>query len=133
VARATLTGHKLSAVALQMQDDDVIQQVRTLLDQLDLEIPQETRFFSLPRKMEDLQKLLIEGIQTIEKQHQDIVKLDTQREELQETHDTIYDVTLDEAAAEPLDEPSRPKTVPKKNNVTRMIYPHQQRYKKNSK
>jgi hypothetical protein len=130
VASATTTGHKLSAIALLLQDDDTISRVRKLLEQLDLQIPNETRFYSLPRKAPELQTLLIKGIQTIETQYQEITKIDQKRNELKEAHDQLYGVTLDTQIVEEQIQESKPAVIQERKKVHRMIFPDKGSYRK---
>ena len=92
VSRATMTGQRVSTIALILQNDETIQLVRTMLEEMDITIPPETHFFSLPKKADELRALLMKGIQTINEQHKKIEEIDKQREELRETHEQLIEV-----------------------------------------
>ncbi len=90
VLRSVSIGNQLTNIALSLQDDEAIGQVRELLLSLDLKISDDRqRDFSLPDSPDALWKQLAEGINTLEKFHSRITRLDKQRRELQTVQEDL--------------------------------------------
>jgi hypothetical protein len=85
VDRMISMAHRLTEIAILLQDNQTIQDVRKMLKSLDLTIPpKSTNMPSLKGSPQELKNALKEGIQTMEKTNQDIQKLDNQRQDLKQ-------------------------------------------------
>ncbi len=82
VANMINIAHRLTEVALLLQDSDAIQEVRTMLKSLNLDVPSKVRVGSLKASPTELKKILKDGIESMQKTHQDIGRLDNQRKEM---------------------------------------------------
>ena len=74
--------HRLTEVALLLQDSQAIQEVRRMLKSLHLDVPNKARIPSLQANPGELKKILTDGIFTMHKTHEDIQRLDVQRNEM---------------------------------------------------
>lgn len=74
--------HRLTEIAIILQDNQTIQEVRSMLKSLDLTAPAKSHVPSIQGSPQELKKRLKEGIEIMRQTNQDIQKLDRQRSEL---------------------------------------------------
>lgn len=129
VNSAMMVGQKLSLLALSSQDDETIDLVHSLLKDLDLKIPHQTRLIALPPNPEVLQPLLIKGIKTIETLQKKIAHVDRQRKELRATHERLAQQHLLKSmkSAGGRGEEAEKEAPGMKKTEHRMIYPNENR------
>ena len=121
VTRCIFLGHKLTEIAIRLLNEDAIQKVRKLLSALDLKIPQTQFIYSLPESPEELLEMLETGIQFLERLHDYVVTIDTQRRELKEAQVTL--VAQYKKPPSKNSSNSRPLEKPNNSNSTREIFP----------
>lgn len=82
VANMINIAHRLTEVALLLQDSRAIQEVRSMLKSLNLDVPSKVRVPNLQTSPVELKKILQDGIASMQKTHEDIQRLDNQRKEM---------------------------------------------------
>lgn len=91
VANMINIAHRLTEVALLLQDSSAIQEVRTMLKSLNLDVPSKVRVGSLKASPTELKKILKDGIESMQTTHQDIARLDNQRKEMKKVVKQLND------------------------------------------
>jgi len=89
VIRMTNTAHLMTEVAILLQDDDVIQIVRNLLQSLDIEMPEGKKGGDLPDDINQLVQLMNDGIVELLESKKEVQLMDQQRKELKSTQREI--------------------------------------------
>lgn len=82
VANMINIAHRLTEVALLLQDSRAIQEVRLMLKSLNLDVPSKVRIPNFENSPQELKKILQDGIASMQKTHEDIQRLDHQRKEM---------------------------------------------------
>jgi hypothetical protein len=82
VANMINIAHRLTEVALLLQDSRAIQEVRSMLKSLNLDVPSKVRIPNIQASPMELKKILQDGIASMQKTHEDIHRLDNQRKEM---------------------------------------------------
>lgn len=103
VANMINIAHRLTEVALLLQDSKAIQEVRLMLKSLNLDVPTKVRMPTLQASPTELKKILQDGIASMYKTHEDIKHLDAQRKEMRKAVKK-----LNEKLGEDTDAPSTP-------------------------
>ncbi|MGC9327980.1 MAG: hypothetical protein ACP5I1_10130, partial [Candidatus Hinthialibacter sp.] len=76
--------HRLTEVALILQDSQAIQEVRGMLKSLKLDLPNKARMPALQSSPAELKTLLKQGISSMQQTCEDIKRLDSQRMTMKE-------------------------------------------------
>ena len=95
--------HRLTEVALLLQDSQAIQEVRMMLKSLNLDVPAKMRIPNLQSSPTELKKILKNGIESMHKTLDDIQRLDDQRKEMKKAVKR-----LNEQMGNDADEPPKP-------------------------
>ncbi|MBN2329727.1 MAG: hypothetical protein JXR73_21480 [Candidatus Omnitrophica bacterium] len=131
VHRSALVGnliniaHRLTEVALILQDSQVIQEVRAMLKSLKLDLPAKSRMPTLQSSPAELKSMLKQGIASMQKTYEDIKTMDSQRiamkEAVKKLNEKLGGIS-DEAI--PSTEQTKPKAVSiDEESQKRMVYP----------
>lgn len=89
VFRMIHDAHRLTEIAILLQDNDAIQTVRNLLQSLDLEMPKSVKIGNLPSNLGELKEMLNEGVVGLLETKQEIHEMDKQRKALKTNHNII--------------------------------------------
>ncbi len=89
VFRMVHNAHRLTEIAILLQDHDAIQAVRNLLQFLDLDMPEEKVEFDIPENLDQLKQVLDEGVVGLLEVKKDIQQMDQQRKKLKSSQKQI--------------------------------------------
>ncbi len=114
--------HRLSEIAILLQDNEAIAKVRNILDSLNITVSKPAKVH-FSESTEELREILKSGIETIETAAANIDRLDEQRQTLREIQGELSQkVVPDETQKPPPTNPSPKKPTKKRKSATRMTF-----------